>query len=116
MMHMICWRGLSSNHRGLAVLTREYLNPPPPHPLLPPAVDPSDVSGQTVKKVLGRILKHFQEEREGSLLINNICDVLILKKRTCSFSKNKRQKEFNAIICLLRIVNTPKMSPLSHLF
>lgn len=23
MMHMICWRGLCSNHRGLAVLTRE---------------------------------------------------------------------------------------------
>ena len=27
MMYMICWRGLSSNHRGLAVLTRESLNP-----------------------------------------------------------------------------------------
>lgn len=30
MMHMICWRGLCSNHRGLAVLTREYLNPSSP--------------------------------------------------------------------------------------
>lgn len=61
MMHMICWRGLRSNHRGLAVLTREYLNPPPTpipsHPthshqhLSPLLASLRHVPGQTVNSI-----------------------------------------------------------------
>lgn len=67
MMHMICWRGLCSNHRGLAVLTREYLNPPYSHQDLSPLLASlRDVPGQTVngigedlKTVRGKIWKSF---------------------------------------------------------
>lgn len=63
MMHMIRWRGLCSNHRGLAVLTREYLNPLHSHQHLSPLLaSQRHVPGQTVngigedlKTVLGRI-------------------------------------------------------------